>query len=311
MTRVVQLELAEDQRLGELVQQDHRSAMPSQRPSGEAGRDFGTASGDRGEHRTAETDGRNGALGCSMQPGSCATTAYRVPERPAELKGSIKVPSAWLGFNVRVARGATTCATPAPCAPRPRAPPAAAQDGAGEPDAHDRQPGTAMVLCRDKADRPGDRHRAHQRAQPARARGAARSSVTLPDWLAARPRAEITRLAVVPGADPLMRPMLMKASYLYCAREPGALDGDRRAQRSAGAHLPAARLHRRAGTRDACRWRMPAACRTASWRSTSTPPSAAGGGQHGLYPFMVETFHPDLQLFPNREQPADWVAEAA
>ena len=41
-------------------------------------------------------------------------------------------------------------------------------------------------------------------------------SLALPDWLAVEPRAEITRLAVRVGADPLTKLCLMKASYLYC-----------------------------------------------------------------------------------------------
>ncbi len=49
---------------------------------------------------------------------------------------------------------------------------------------------------------------------------------------------------------------------------------------------------------------MPVACRTASSRSTSWLPSAAWSeARHPLYGFMVETFHPDLQLF-QRPAPA-------
>ena len=65
------------------------------------------------------------------------------------------------------------------------------------------------------------------------------------------------------------------------------------------------RIYRRLGFDDllgrrttACRSRMPAACRTASSRSTSSLPSATGMRRgHDLYPFMVETWHPDIQLF--------------
>ena len=41
-------------------------------------------------------------------------------------------------------------------------------------------------------------------------------SVCLPDWLVNRPRAQISRLAVLAGADPLVRLCLMKAGYRYC-----------------------------------------------------------------------------------------------
>src|SRR5262245_36237125 len=37
------------------------------------------------------------------------------------------------------------------------------------------------------------------------------SSYQVPGWLDERPRAELTRLSVVPGADPLVRLMLWKA----------------------------------------------------------------------------------------------------
>jgi hypothetical protein len=42
-------------------------------------------------------------------------------------------------------------------------------------------------------------------------------SVELPAAMMSEPRAEITRLAVSPGADPLVKLALWKASYLYCA----------------------------------------------------------------------------------------------
>jgi hypothetical protein len=42
------------------------------------------------------------------------------------------------------------------------------------------------------------------------------SSLTLPDWLSGRLRAQISRLAVVPGANNVVKLLLMKASYQYC-----------------------------------------------------------------------------------------------
>ena len=41
-------------------------------------------------------------------------------------------------------------------------------------------------------------------------------SVDLPPWLHGASRAEVTRLAVSVGADPLIRLSLWKASYLFC-----------------------------------------------------------------------------------------------
>jgi len=42
------------------------------------------------------------------------------------------------------------------------------------------------------------------------------SSLTLPQWLAQRLRAQISRLAVMPGASNMVKLLLMKASYQYC-----------------------------------------------------------------------------------------------
>ncbi len=78
----------------------------------------------------------------------------------------------------------------------------------------DRTDGTAVLLCRDK--------------QTGQGIGTARiqvsgfgplaleNSICLPDWLATRPRAQISRLAVLAGADPRVKLSLMKASYQYC-----------------------------------------------------------------------------------------------
>ena len=83
-----------------------------------------------------------------------------------------------------------------------------------EPDELDFAPGTTVFLCRDKID--------------GRATGTMRiqssvcgpllmeSSLNLPHWLGCASRAEITRLAVRVGADPLTRLSLWKASYLFC-----------------------------------------------------------------------------------------------
>lgn len=42
------------------------------------------------------------------------------------------------------------------------------------------------------------------------------SSLRLPDWLRSRSRAQISRLAVVPGMPAVVKLLLMKASYQYC-----------------------------------------------------------------------------------------------
>lgn len=84
----------------------------------------------------------------------------------------------------------------------------------GDVEQLDRTDGTAVLLCRDK--------------QTGQGIGTARvqvsgfgplaleNSICLPDWLVKRPRAQISRLAVLAGADPLVKLSLMKASYQYC-----------------------------------------------------------------------------------------------
>lgn len=83
-----------------------------------------------------------------------------------------------------------------------------------EPDELDLAPGTTVFVCRDKADgRPVGTMRIQSSAcGPLLMEG----SVKLPAWLRARSRAEVTRLAVAVGADPLVRLSLWKASYLFC-----------------------------------------------------------------------------------------------
>tara|TARA_R110001599_G_scaffold350154_1_gene579730 strand:+ start:1413 stop:2084 length:672 start_codon:yes stop_codon:yes gene_type:complete len=78
----------------------------------------------------------------------------------------------------------------------------------------DRAEGTVVLVCRDQA--------------TGECQGTARiqvsgfgpltleSSLRLPEWLANRPRAQISRLAVVAGASNVVKLLLMKASYQYC-----------------------------------------------------------------------------------------------
>ncbi len=84
----------------------------------------------------------------------------------------------------------------------------------GQVEPLDYAEGTAVLLCRDK--KSGD------------AIGTARiqisgygplvleQSITLPDWLQHKSRAQISRLAVLAGADPRTKLSLMKACYQYC-----------------------------------------------------------------------------------------------
>ncbi len=86
-----------------------------------------------------------------------------------------------------------------------------------EPDAIDLAEGTTVFLCRDKA---SGRVTGTMRVQTSHAGPLMmESSVVLPAWLAVAPRAEITRLAVTVGVDPLTKLCLMKASYLFCVAQ--------------------------------------------------------------------------------------------
>lgn len=165
----------------------------------------------------------------------------------------------------------------------------------GQPDPLDEQPGTLVLLCRSKA--------------TGEATGTARircsqdgglqidQSLLLPAALAAAPRAEITRLAVLRGADPLTRLALMKAAYFHCLAR-----GVRHLV--IGARLPALiRNYQRLGFADvlgpdqfvplAHAGGLPhrvlafdVAAAHATWQASA----------HPLLPFMVETHHPDIHL---------------
>lgn len=164
------------------------------------------------------------------------------------------------------------------------------------PDALDGQPGTAIVLCRDKASQRATGTLRIQRNlhAPLLLEG----SVILPRHLAQCSRAEITRLAVAPGADALARLALMKAGYLYClASQVRWL--------VIGARSEALiRIYRRLGFDDvlgpddrvplAHAGGLPHRILALDIVAAERTWLAAG---HGLYPFMIETWHPDLQLF--------------
>lgn len=83
-----------------------------------------------------------------------------------------------------------------------------------QPDALDHADGTTVFLCRDKASGLAI---GTMRIQTS-AHGPLwmEDSLRLPSWLAVSPRAEVTRLAVRVGVDPLTKLCLMKASYLFC-----------------------------------------------------------------------------------------------
>lgn len=165
----------------------------------------------------------------------------------------------------------------------------------GTAEALDQQEGTVVFLCRDKQTGRG--------IGTMRIQGSAfgplvlEDSVALPPWLADRPRAQLSRLAVVAGADPLVKLSLMKASYQYCLATQVCwmVIGARNAA--------LIRNYRNLGFRDVFG--------AGEWR-----PLASGGGlphqilafdvvgakaawqatRNRLYGFMEETHHEDLQV---------------
>lgn len=219
--------------------------------------------------------------------------------------------TAWLSFRLGVARSSQdlhdACAVRAAAYGHhlPQLKAALAQ-----PDAVDRDPGTAVLLARDKATgEPIGTARVQRRAP--RTPVELEHDVDLPDWLTARPRAEVSRLAVMPGADPALRTMLVKASFLFCA-------ANQIRWMVIGARSEAlVRIYQRLGFVDAFEHGNPL-------------PLAHGGGlehrilvldivaternwfegRHTLYTTIFETYHPDVQLFdtPETAQPAERIA---
>ncbi len=165
-----------------------------------------------------------------------------------------------------------------------------------EPDLLDADEHTAVVLCVDKAS--------------GRAIGTARfqtnaggpllieHSARLPVAMQADTRCEITRLSVVPGADPLAKVCLMKASYLFCmasqirwmvisARSEALI---RQYQRLGFADLFANQPSmpmKHVGSIDHRVLAFNVTTAESTWRESG----------HALYQFMIETAHPDIQLF--------------
>jgi hypothetical protein len=163
------------------------------------------------------------------------------------------------------------------------------------PDALDAAAGTTVFLCRDKASGRATGTMRIQTSHPGPLM--LEASVTLPGWLASASRAEITRLAVSVGADPLTKLCLMKASYLFCMAQ-------RVEWMVLGARNAALiRNYQRLGFIDAL-------------GLDDLVPLAHTGGvphhilafdvasaervwsaqRHPLYGFMVQTLHPDLDI---------------
>jgi len=165
-----------------------------------------------------------------------------------------------------------------------------------EPDAVDQSSSAVVLLCEDKAS--GD---AVGTARVQTSAGGAlliEQCIDMPALQAGHGRAEVSRIAAVPGADVSVKIALWKASYLYCmaTQSRWMIIGAR--------NEALVRQYRRLGFHELHPGRG------------SVPLSYAGGlahhvlafdtyaaertwkeRQHGLYNFVFETHHPDIQLY--------------
>jgi hypothetical protein len=186
----------------------------------------------------------------------------------------------------------------------------AAVSGFGHADALDRAPGTVVLLCRDK-----DTGQAigTARIHPNAPRLLVERNVILPHRMAASARAEVTRLAVLPGASPLVKLALFKAVYLYC--EAHGVDWLVICARSEAL----SRHYRGLGFKDflapgeklplAYAGNIPHYVFTMNVPQMRTQWQAEG---HRLLGFMLETAHADLPRFQPRvaQAPARALAQA-
>jgi len=212
------------------------------------------------------------------------------------------MPTSSLGFTVTLARDLHTlrqaCALRAVAYAHHLADRPEMASALAEPDATDLAPGTAVLVCRDKksAQIVGTARIQRNHPQPL----PIEDSVVLPEALAGRTRAEITRLAIRPGADALLRPMLVKACWLYAvaAQIQTLVIGARSAA--------LVRIYKGLGFTD---------LRADAPGARQVPLAHAGGlahhvlsfdvvsaerqwhaTRHAWYAFMVQTWHPDLEL---------------
>jgi len=178
------------------------------------------------------------------------------------------------------------------------------REALAQPDATDSAPGTVVLVCRDKASGQAIGTARIQRNHPQPLQ--IEASTALPAPIAACARAEITRLAIVSGADPQVRALLVKACYLFAVASQirwlviGARSGALiRLYKGLGfeplladdAWAPLA--HAGGLPHQVLAFDVVSAERT--WHARG----------HGLYPFMVETWHPDLQLLAAPSWPVE------
>lgn len=165
------------------------------------------------------------------------------------------------------------------------------------PDPADTAPGTVVLVARCKTTGQALGTARLQRNHPNPL--AIEASQPLPPELARLPRAEITRLAIAQGAPAEVWAMLVKACYLT------AIASQIRLLVIGARNAGLVRMYRRLGFADlrADGQMVPLAhAGNVPHRVLSFDVLAAERNwlamQHPLYGFMVETWHPDLELIP-------------
>ena len=165
-----------------------------------------------------------------------------------------------------------------------------------EPDALDQSPATVVLICEDK--------KSGQVVGTARVQTGAQGPllieqcVDLPPLQARHGRAEVSRIAAISGADVSVKVALWKASYLYCiaTQSRWMIIGAR--------NEALVRQYRRLGFSELHPERGPVPLHYAGGLphhvltfDTYAAERTWKTGQHGLYDFVFETHHPDIQLY--------------
>ena len=163
------------------------------------------------------------------------------------------------------------------------------------PDPSDAAAHVTVLACRDKASGEvigtARIQRNHPQPLPIEA------SVPLPPALAGQTRAEVTRLAIRPGADPLVRQALFKSCWML------ALAGQIRNLVIGARSAPLVRIYKSLGFVDLLADPVPLAHAGGLPHHVLALDIAGAerrwhAARHPWYRFMVETWHPDLQLIP-------------
>ncbi|HJV60273.1 MAG TPA: hypothetical protein VJ743_04965 [Albitalea sp.] len=179
-----------------------------------------------------------------------------------------------------------------------------------EPDTLDHDASATVLLCEDKNTGAAIGTARIQTAQQGPL--LIERCIDVPAAMARQGRAEITRLSAVRGADMLVKVALWKATYLYC-------QATQSRWMIIGARNEAlVRQYRRLGFQDVHPEGQMVPLRHAGGvmhRVLAMDTYAAERNwlerQHGLYDFVFETYHPDIQIMDRLVVPAQFDALAA